>query len=404
MDQAAIVELTCSLGRGASDPPTSWVAQQPFGYIKDTHLVGVVGHDGNLLTINYPFFGSDQTCSHLDPQDPTRTFFVCHTYQTTVHPSRPVTHLGVTCINQQHRMPPLELYTYASNEVLTLVGLPEARTASSSITYVHWAHLPEWIKKVLGEDWRAAGLGYVSVKEATTHASWRLERKRAKKSAYEPAIKIDVYVQSHTDADGVLDLAASKQATRHWLASILSSTSRHIKEVWTRGKLDEFGEYSVQYIHGGRFIVVAGPTIIDIWRDMERTVEHFEDYALKLLEHTIRRDSSALTAPVIMRGPLLSMQHDEVQDERSNKILVHSVDERFSLYFQLAKPIAAANATTEGWAFLFNKWVQDVAEDFVTVRLIFMVQEMGSHVVKVHFADSETLISRTQTIEVEVVE
>ncbi|KAK0480491.1 hypothetical protein EDD18DRAFT_1205432 [Armillaria luteobubalina] len=290
---------------------------------------------------------------------------------------------------------------HASSEVLTLVGLPEAGTANSSITYVHWAHLPEWIKKVLGEDWRAAGSGYVSVKEATTHASWRLERKRAKKSTYEPAIRIDVYVQSHTDADEVLDLAASKQATRHFLASILSSTSRHIKEVWTRGKLDEFGEYSMQYIRGGRFIVVAGPTIIDIWRDMERTVEHFEDYALKLLEHTIRRDSPALTAPVIIRGPL-SVQYHE--DERPNKILVHSVDERFELYFELDRPIAAANATTEGWVFLFNKWVQDVAEDSVTVRLMFMVQEMGSHVVKVHFADSETLISRTQTIEVEVVE
>ncbi|PBK71959.1 hypothetical protein ARMSODRAFT_796387 [Armillaria solidipes] len=298
-------------------------------------------------------------------------------------------------------MHPLD-HTDSSSKVLTLVGLPEAETVSSSITYVHWAHLPEWIKKVLGEDWRAEDSGYVSVTEATTHASWWLERKRAKKSTYKPAIKIDVYVQSHTDADGVLDLAASKQATRRCLAGIITSTSRDIKEVWTRGKLYEFGECSVQYIRGGRFVVVAGPAIIDIWRDMERTVEHFEDCALKLLEHTIRRDSPALTAPVIMRGSLLSMQHHE--DERPNKILVQSVDRRFSLYFQLDKPIAAANATTEGWAFLFNKYVQEVAEDSVTVRLMFMVQKMGSHVVKVHFADSETLVSRTQTVEVEVVE
>ncbi len=207
-------------------------------------------------------------------------------------------------------------------------------------------------------------------------------------------------VQSPTDADGVLDLAASKQATRCCLASIITSTSRVITEVWTRGKLDEFGEYSVQYIRGGRFIVVAGSTIIDIWG--ERTVKLFEGCALKLLEHTIRRDSPALTAPVIMRGPFLSMQNYE--KELPNKILVHSVNERFSLYFQLDKPIAAANATIEGWAFLFNKYVQEVAEGSVTVKLMFMVQKMGSHMVKVHFADSETLISRTQTIEVEVVE
>ncbi len=299
----------------------------------------------------------------------------------------------------QHDMHPLD-HTDSSSKVLTLVGLPETETASSSITYVHWVHLPEWIKKVLGENWRANDSGYVSVTEATTHASWWLERKRTKKSTYELAIKIEVYVQSHTDADGVLDLAASKQATRRCLASIITSTSRVITEVWTRGKLDGFGECSVQYIRGGRFIVVAGPTIIDI--QGERTMKLFESCALKLLEHTIRRDSPALTAPVIMRGPFLSMQNYE--KELPNKILVHSVNERFSLYFQLDKPIAAANATIEGWAFLFNKYVQEVAEDSVTVRLMFMVQKMGSHMVKVHFADSETLVSRTQTIEVEVVE
>ncbi|KAK0200870.1 hypothetical protein DFS33DRAFT_1277230 [Desarmillaria ectypa] len=297
---------------------------------------------------------------------------------------------------------------YATDEdtsaVLSLVGLPEAGSTASSVTYANWAHLPEWIKDVLGDDWHSvAKLGYVNVTEATAHAFWCLEREGSEIGP-SPVISINVHVVSQTNADGVLDMAASKQAARCWLASIITSTSSDIKSLWIRGEHDEFSDYSVQYAEGilhGRIVIVAGPTVVDI-RGVSRTEELFEGCARKLLEHTVRRNGPPLTAPVIKRGPFLSIDGGN-HDSHPSKILVHSVDARFSLYFKLDRPIAAANATTEMCTLLFDKYVvEGVTEDSVTIKLVFTVQDMGSFIVQVHFADSETMMSRSQVVEVEV--
>ncbi|KAK0447908.1 uncharacterized protein EV420DRAFT_1568187 [Desarmillaria tabescens] len=296
---------------------------------------------------------------------------------------------------------------YATDEdtssVLSLVGLPETGSTTSSVTYANWAHLPKWINSVLGDDWHSvAKLGYINVTEATTHAFWCLEREGAEIGT-SPVISINVHVASQTDANGVLDMAASKQAARCWLASIIASTSNDVKSLWIRGDHDEFGDYSVQYAEGilhGRVVVVAGPTVVDI-RGISRTAELFDGCARRLLEYTVGRNSPPLTMPVIKRGPFLSMvggNHD-----LPSKILVRSVDARLSLYFELERPIAAANATTERSTLVFDQYViEEVTEESVTVKLVFMVQKLGSYIVQVHFADSETMISRTQVVEIEV--
>ncbi|KAK0216101.1 hypothetical protein IW262DRAFT_1464633 [Armillaria fumosa] len=292
--------------------------------------------------------------------------------------------------------------------VSALIGPPEAWTspAASSITYANWAHLPEWIKDVLGDDWHVWS-GYVSVMEAASHASWWLGPGPIGSST-SPGINVNVYVQSHTDANGALDIAASRQATHHRLARIINSHSRVITEVWTRGKLDEYSECSVQYIDGDRFVVVAGQTIVDIRdaRTSNLAVEIFEDYAYKLLNHTVRRNSPLLTAPVIKRGPLLSLTSGIQDYSHPRKIQIRSVVKaRFFFWFELENPIAAANATVEGSADAIS-FENCLVEEGVGVKFTFALAKQGHHVVEVcvKFADSKTLVSTSQMVEVEVLQ
>ncbi len=259
---------------------------------------------------------------------------------------------------------------------------------------------------MLGDDWQVRS-GYVSVMEATSHASWLLGPGRKGSGANtSPGIDVQVYVQSNTDADGVLDMVASKQATRRRLAGIITGTSRVITEVWTRGKLDEFGECSVQHIEGGgRFIVVAGQTIVDIRdsRTSDLAAEDFEVYAYKLLEHTVRRNSPPLTAPIIKRGPLLSLTSNQ-DHSRQRKIQIRSVvAARFSFWFELETPIAVADASVEGSDDAVSL-EECVVEEGIRVEFTFAVARLGHHLVEVHaeFADLETLVSTSQTVEVDV--
>ncbi|KAK0216112.1 hypothetical protein IW262DRAFT_1235864, partial [Armillaria fumosa] len=305
---------------------------------------------------------------------------------------------GVTCVDGQHQTSPQSLSDDEdANAVLSTLGLPAE--ANSPITYVKWAHLREWIKEVLDDSW-CVKYGRVGVGEATAHALWYLKHK-----CNSDSLKISVFVESPTDADGVLDMAVSRQAARQCLANLITSTDFFFQLIWTRGELDEFGEYSVRYANDGRCIIVAaGQTVVEILNEGNSlTAEIFEDCARKLLEHTIRRDGPPLTAPIIKRGPFLSMAAGN-DDEHPSKLLVHSVDGRFSLYFELDKPIAAANATTEGCAYMFDKYIQEVTADSVIVELkMFDRSYPGSHMVKAHFADSDTMVSRSQTVEIEVV-
>ena len=54
MDQAAMLELSCSLLGSSSS--TSWLYQHPFRYINTTYLVGIRAGAGPLTNVNNPFF------------------------------------------------------------------------------------------------------------------------------------------------------------------------------------------------------------------------------------------------------------------------------------------------------------------------------------------------------------
>lgn len=73
-----MLELICSLSLYAEF--TSWLLQQPFGFIQTTHLVGIVDDNGALIQVNNPFFGTDKTRAMVDNNDPSRTYFHSHVY------------------------------------------------------------------------------------------------------------------------------------------------------------------------------------------------------------------------------------------------------------------------------------------------------------------------------------
>ncbi|PBK71926.1 hypothetical protein ARMSODRAFT_1083274 [Armillaria solidipes] len=320
-----------------------------------------------------------------------------------MRPGTSINYPRIICIDGNHTTSPLSLSAdEAASAVLSCIGLPAAGTATtSSITYANWAHLPEWIERVLDDSWRVT-YGGVGVGEGSAHSVWDLKRQ----GADTPRLIIRVFVESQTNADGVLDMAASKQAARRRLARIINSTDWLIECVWTRGNLSAFGDDSVRYADGGGcVIVIAGPTVIEICDESDTLPwERFERYVHTLLGHTIRRNSPPPTMPIIKRGPLVSLASDN-HNSCPRRITIRPVDPRFSVWFELDRPIAAADA-------FVKKSTSDPAvshencevEGGVRVHFMFVIAKVGHHVVEVHahFADSETMMSRIQIFEVDV--
>ncbi|KAK0236996.1 hypothetical protein EDD85DRAFT_1023740 [Armillaria nabsnona] len=302
---------------------------------------------------------------------------------------------GITCIDKKSLSA-----DEATSTILKLAGLPDTGTApTSSITYANWALLPEWIEKVLDESWRIT-YGRIGVGEANAHSVWDLKRP----GADTPQLTIRVFVESQTNADGILDMAASKQAARRQLARIINSTDYFIERVWMCGNLSAFGDDSVRYTDGGGcIIVIAGQTVIEICDEGDiLPSERFERYVRTLLEHTIRRDSPTPTMPIIKRGPLVSLASDN-PNSCPRKITIRSVDPRFSVWFEMDRPIAAADAVVKG-SDRAVKHENCKVEGSVRVHFMFVIAKEGHHVVEVHahFADSETMMSRTQIFEDDV--
>ncbi|KAK0480501.1 hypothetical protein EDD18DRAFT_1337139 [Armillaria luteobubalina] len=77
-------------------------------------------------------------------------------------------------------------------------------------------------------------------------------------------LKITIHVESQEDGDGISNMSSFKRAARRCLADILNSITFLVEFVWTRGDLNEFGEYSMRYTDdGGCIVVAAGPTVIE---------------------------------------------------------------------------------------------------------------------------------------------
>ncbi|KAK0200885.1 hypothetical protein DFS33DRAFT_1277244 [Desarmillaria ectypa] len=271
----------------------------------------------------------------------------------------------------------------AASAVLKLAGLTDADTArTSSITYAGWAHVEDWIKEVLDDSW-CVMYGRVGVGEMTAHSVWRLKGRSA---------------EINSPASSTLSLCGHHQQHR-----------ARIESVWTRGELYQFSDYSVRYpddLPAECIVVIAGQTVIEIRDDnMLLTAETFERYAHKLLEHTVRRNSPLLTVPVIKRGPLLSLTSDNHDHSHPRRIQVRPVKPWFSIWFEMDKPIAAADGIVSGSRPTRGINLQNcVIEEGVRVEFMFVIARLGHHIVGVyaHFADSDTMVSTSQLFEVEV--
>ncbi|KAK0216116.1 hypothetical protein IW262DRAFT_1299370 [Armillaria fumosa] len=231
---------------------------------------------------------------------------------------------------------------------------PDAGTATTSfMTYANRANLPEWIEQVLDESW-CITYGHV--------------------------------VEPQTDADGVLDMVANKQAARRRLARIIDSTDWLIEFVWTRRNLSASGDDSVRYADdGGCVIDIAGQTVREIrshtagaYYSQERTTPH----------HAI-----------FERGPLVSLTSDN-----HNPCLRNSVDPQFSIWFEFDRSVAAADAivirSRSDWAVSHENCVVGGG---IRVQFTFAIVKERRHVeVHANFADSETMMPRTQIFKVDL--
>ncbi|KAK0476116.1 hypothetical protein IW261DRAFT_439247 [Armillaria novae-zelandiae] len=245
---------------------------------------------------------------------------------------------------------------------------------------------------------------FVSVTEESSHASWWLGLGPKGSSTNTPS---GTNVQSHTDAREswiwLLPDRPRVNASKESLTTLLVLSRRYgLAESST-----STANVPCRVYRGGRFIVVAGQTIVDI-RDSKTfnlAVEIFEDYAYKLLNYTVRRDSLPLTAPVIKCGPLLSLTSGNQDHSRLRKIQIRSVvNTRFSFWFELDTPVAVADAHCVEESADAISLEKCVVEEGVRVKFTFAPARQGHHVIEVcaEFTDTETLVSTSQMVETEV--
>ncbi|KAF5379135.1 hypothetical protein D9615_005859 [Tricholomella constricta] len=485
MDQAGVLELGCSLlGGGPGARPTSWLGQQPFGFINTCHLVGVTAPGSNqLLDINNPFFGTQYDRALLtDINDQARTKFWSHVYVGHSNPFQRQTdgiydacggpHFGTetpaeylaqvidtqTNLYQAQGWQPGTVDTIATGDGVTGINgqpaigapvqvaaavpgtasasvIPESATelrgaiqatldqlipptlpglsgAQASVTHVNWAHVRTWLKPVLGETWDV-GFGHLTVGDAAAHAFWHLtESSRGGGDT----LRINIFVESVSGMDGIVDSGLAAEAARSRLADIVGSTDRDPEVLWTPGgeALSEFGDYSVRYkdnIEAGRIVVVAGGVVVDIAGLSSSAA--LEGHARTLLGHTVRRDGPVLAIPVLRGGPVRTRGHERVAritlaGEEREVVTVNGVGTRFSVAFRVEGLVAAASATSEGEGVLFDRYSIHGVEEGTgggghAVDFMFVTRQVGRHVVRLHFAESETMTVATEVMEVEVI-
>ncbi|KAI5824587.1 hypothetical protein K523DRAFT_252896 [Schizophyllum commune Tattone D] len=357
MDQAGMLQLSCSL---LGD--TSWLGQQPFGYIHTTHLVGVADGYGNLINVNNPFFGTEPQYALVDQNAPARTGFFCHVYvgnskpfvsasdaiydacsgphagteiaqeyvtnsidaTTTLYSPTYIPHPGtvqniamgpgVVGIDGQHfahaAADTRAAFTaQAAGSALDRLLAPGGGStdasddaAAASIAHTDWAHLPEWLPSVLGADWTVQ-FARVGADTQRAHALYQLADR-----ASGHAVRVRVSVHTQTGADGALDPARSAAAAREAAAHIVGGTDRTPDALWVAGgALGEYGDWSLQYrpeVGAGRFLVCAGNTVVDI-AGLPSTAA-LAEVARRLLGRVVQHDAPLPGLPVLADGAVTS--------------------------------------------------------------------------------------------------
>ncbi|KAG6871061.1 hypothetical protein C0995_008713 [Termitomyces sp. Mi166 len=457
MDQAAMLELSCSLRGGSS--LVSWLYQAPFGYINTTYLVGVT-ESGDLVGVNNPFFGTDISHAEVrDINDLSRSPFKVYVYvghsskfnresddgiydgcsgphlgtetikkyitnaidtQTKLYGERPwecrapgtVANVtqgnGVVSINDQRLFSQSCTLPLLTEPLSRLVDTAVANTGSP-LAHVGWACLSTWLKATLGDEWKIL-YEQVTVGAAEAQALWLIFD-----VLNNTRIRVHINVVSVIDQDGYLDMNGSAAVVKEHISGILMSTTR--QDIWTSGNLSGFEGVSLRYadhVAAGRIVLVAGNIVMDI--SGMTSYEALLPYALKLFDRTVRLgplDRLPPVAPVLQRQAIRmgtdTSDTTTTLGEPENEteiITVTGIGTRFSLVFSVSCKIATANAGCEEHGVLFDRHIVEELDNNqgCTVEFLFVAREVGRHRVRVCVADLETMIGATSDLEVEVVE
>ncbi|KIL61813.1 hypothetical protein M378DRAFT_166453 [Amanita muscaria Koide BX008] len=313
---------------------------------------------------------------------------------------------GVTGINGQINATPARM-AILPEPLSQLLDVTLANT-TEAVTHVEWAHVPRWLKAVLGDAWDIP-YGLVTVGGTAAYALWHL----ADADVSDSPITVHIHVESVIGQDGSLDIDQSVNNARERVRDILMSTMRD--GVWTMRTLPGLEESSLQYadsIDAGRIVVIAGNVVMDIGGMSSSAA--LLPHALKLFNYTARRQSEAwpfvvprlrrqLVRTMIGTANATTLRGNEAE---ADIITIHGVDSRFSVVFTSDRMIVTASARCDGSGVLFDRQIIEEMEDKDghAVSFLFVVRELGCHVVRVYVADSETMVTATQEIHVEVVE
>ena len=450
-----MLELACSFDVN-NIHTTSWLLQQPFGYIKTSNLVGIVNTSGTLIDVNNPFYGTDQARALVGNNDPGRTGFHCHVYVGYKKPfdrandsvydacagphtgnENAATYLahsrqemnetnlytnnnwypgrvdtiqegnGVTGINGQPYQPGGPVahpMARAAGLLLTkLVGAPPT-AFNIGITHVDWAHVDAWVGNVLGAEWSVA-FKTLTAGEGSAHAFWHLSGPNS------AAVRVNVAVDSVVAGDGNLDVARSAMAARDRAAHLLLTTERSPEEVWARGELGEYGDYSYQYAPGiaaGRMVVVAANTVVDIAGDM--STEALKPNAQRLLQRVVRHNVRVPAMPVLRGGRTvaLSAPHDSGSqnleasvppyDHSSRAVHLPQANGRLTLEFDIDSDISIAGVSSQEGKVLLDKFTTEASGEHSKVRFVLVSRESGTHAVRLHVAHDKTMVSTTHVV------
>lgn len=457
-DQAGILELLCSLG---TSQPTSWLIQQPFGFIRITKLVGIVDTRNNLIDVNNPFFSSNQTPALIDNNNRKRTWFGNHVF---VGHSKPFNHqmdviydacagphtgtetaarylaasrqtesetelyrvnnttpgqvnqlragYGVTASSfRDSGHPTMDEDQARAVDMLTqLVDIP-ADLSAMAIIHRDWAHVDDWLPATLDGQWTVA-FKTLEASKGNAHVFWHLA------GTDDAVVRITVDVKTVTTDAGEFDVQRSADAARNVAALLLSSTEREPSEVWTRGELSEFGDYTFQYsdtVLAGRCVVVAGNTVVDIAGGDSTAA--LVPIARRLLEHVVQRDrdGDVPLMPTLSHGRAISLvmppnsgspeavsAEAPIFNEPDRSVTIRGTDARLTLEFEVDSAVSVADATSEEGKVLLDKSeIVNNGEQSI-VRFVLIAREVGTHATHLHVTHDKTLVTSTYTINIMV--
>ncbi|KAG6856081.1 hypothetical protein H0H87_007570 [Tephrocybe sp. NHM501043] len=371
MDQAAVVELSCTFGEKA----TSWLTIQPFGYINQTHLVGWIDQANVYVEVNNPFFAGNNQLANLPRDDPQRQPFGCHVFNAESRAWAANTRYG-------HDRPLLS----ASEQHAQLVDAVVASSVHPA-KFFNWTRLQTWLQEALGNRW-VVEYSDVSVGKEATQSFFKV----CDSDNRDAMVTVSVDAYSPINEYGELILEGCSSAAKRHVRDLLMSAQRT-----AHGRLD-FGRVTRLWT---LIVLVSGHTVIDI-RGLTSS-DSLLPHALKLFHQTSHRDVSALILPKLeQKAPFIV--GSQLASLSEGKIIVHGIYTRFTVIFTSDRMIATAKAASDGAGVLFDRYVvkDDDDDKGYEVTFFFITHKVECQDVRVVIADAETMISVSHDLVVEV--